>query len=486
MKSLLTSCVTFVPHGGHDHGKAAAAALILALLTGCTAARLNNADLSQTEASAASGQRQQALTEIAALIDTKLGGRGPAACKARTFAFDEPRTGYEVDAFELHPQFLGKALNESTKCTDTRERRPPVILSSQLAGAEGILPADKAERLLAALGVGKPAAPGEVIVANVFHEKRFWIARIPTKGLTKDQVIFQLERFAVLAQEEIDFQSLPDFLNFLEDTTNDAKDWANRNIAGHTQLRLDFPKDKVQLTEQVIKVGQKPASRTIEHLVLSSEAQGVPGQSYSPVAAINPLFFSINRITSLDEKYTDMVVRQKNEVNQWRVNGTEGPQPAALLAFYLGTMARQNWQAMAANTEKGQEKAVYRTADWRPPGANRTRNCTTEVVTALEGPTKVGLLARLRARSQDLTLQRLYPPLLGRALTKSGFVSGDAAKLPDMDRRNKDSGRFEDTDPSLNALRARLSSDLELCQRYLAPVDRAQCKPWADALKANR
>lgn len=467
-------------------------AVPLLFMSACIAPRLQNSGMTSTTASGSA--RQEALKAIQNLIATSKDlGQGPGFCKATTFAFDESREGYEPDAFELHPLFRGRELkvtSDAERCTDTRERRPPLVLSSGIQGTASILPKDREGAWLQALGVGAPAARGEVIVANVFHLKRFWIARIPIASLKKQDIIFQLERFPVLPEPKLDATTQSKVLKFVQGAKANFTEWANENLAGHTQLRLDFQDDAVQLTEQVLRLDQDtPRVVRIDDLVLTSEAQGTSTQVYDPVKAIEPLFFSINRITSLEEKYTDMVVRQRHQVDQKKVTGTRAPKPETLLAFFLG-MARGNWKAMAAAQEKDQDDAFYRTVDFRPPSRNLTRNCTTEVVTALEAGKKGGFLGFVQGRAQDLALQRLYPIFLSGALERSGFITGEGSVLPDMDRFAQDeaAGQFtlKEKDPTLTALRTRLQQDdLKVCEAFLKPEERPRCREWASLIAKN-
>lgn len=452
----------------------------LLVMTGCLAPRQSTMS---TESIVVPGtvSRQQALVELASHIPQRLGASAHADCPpATTFAFDMPKSNHEPDVFELRPKFMNPLMKETDRCTDTRERRPPVVLSSGIEGITGILPKDREAALLQALDVGDPAASGEVVLANVFHLKRFWFARIPVHLLGHDSIIFQLEHFPIVSMPEPDAATNRAIKGFLSNKVNDVKEWLNQNVAGHTQIRLDFPDDSITLTEQVALQESTPQTLTIDDIVLSSEAQGTPKQAYDPVSAINPLFFSINRITSLEEKYTDMVVRQGHWVEQWRVQGPKAPKPMDLMRQYL-RMAANNWKSLAAADAESQDHAVYRTVDVRRVAKNRTRNCTSEVITALEGAQSLNWLEKVQGKIQDLTLQRAYPMFLQAALSKSGYIRGDA-RLPDMDRRDPKNGTFLVKDPSLSKLRERLLDD-GFCRRFLHPSAGQACGDWAKTAK---
>jgi hypothetical protein len=401
-------------------------------------------------------------------------GNGASECARRDFAFGASKKDYEQDAFELRAKFLTGNLG----CTDTRQTRPPLVLSSSNTKLKGLLNAKELE----ILGVkGGPAKPGEVIVANFYHLKRFWIARIPMDAVKKENVIYQLEHFKITdKQVEAGRNNHALFKN----VKGKFLDWANNNIAGHTQLRLHFGSALVALTEQVLKKDQKqPRTFNISDIVLSSEAQGAENQAYDPVSAAKPLFFSVNKMVSLNEKYSDMVVRQGNRVEQFRVSGQSAPTPVRLIENYL-SMAKTNWRAMTRSSAAEQGAAIYSTVNFNPIN-NKSRNCTTEVITALEAGRERGLLDRLQGKVQDFTFQRVYPILITGALKKMEYI-GANAEMPNMDANESVNGkpvRFKSDDSSLKSVRQHFL-DIATCKSYFgADSDKAKCAEWKAQLK---
>jgi hypothetical protein len=350
-------------------------------------------------------------------------------------------------------------------------------VSSGIEGLKSLLEPAEATKVMAALGIGSPAAKGEVIVANLFHEKRFWFARIPVSRLKPSGIIFQLEHFPVLPnqitgnpdaaktiEKNISFPSA--IIAGFNSTIERLRAWANENIAGHTQIRLAFENEDVELTEQVLKKNQlKPRKLKIDNIVLTAEAQGtldqVGAKGYDPVKAINPLFFSVNRITSLDEKYADMVINKGHRVQQMPLSGKQAPTPTQLLRHYL-LRSQQNWHYMTRSTAQAQEGAVYRTIDFSLIG-NRSRNCSTELIAALEAGRPLNILDQIKARIQDVSLQRVYPMLLGNALMSIDYISRTRT-LPEMDHLPQNGNASKPLDPSLKSLRERLSRPIQNCK----------------------
>lgn len=420
--------------------------------------------------------RAKLLRSIADRIAKNPGlGNGPADCARKDFAFEVSKGEYEQDAFELRAKFLKGNLG----CTDTRQTRPPLVLSSSNPKLQGLLSAEE----LKILGVkGGPAKPGEVIVANFYHLKRFWIARIPLTALKKDNVILQLEHFKI-TENQVATGQRNGAVALFKDAKDQFLDWANNNIAGHTQLRLHFGAPVVELTEQVLKKNNpQPRVFKISDIVLTSEAQGAAGQSYDPVSAAKPLFFSVNKMVSLQEKYSDMVVRQGNRVEQFRVAGPSAPTPAVLVENYL-SMAKKNWRAMTGSSEAKQDPAVYITVDFNPM-TNKSRNCTTEVITVLEAGRDRAAPERVRSKVQDVTFQRLYPILLPKALRSMGYI-GEGAEMATMDAKESMNGepvRFLSGDASLGEVRNHFRDNVT-CRVYFGnESDRKKCAEWKTQL----
>jgi hypothetical protein len=401
-------------------------------------------------------------------------GNGPIDCAYPFFADHKPKTIGE-DVFELRARFpVTNAFpveeappNSVDRCAETYHSRPAVVLSAGDDDLRKIQLADnnepKKERSeLQALGIqGGAAAPGEVIIANFFHNKRFWFARIPFAKIKK--AIFQLEHFPIVGKSIID--DLPKSIQRLlySDGTSVTTPLgasvlkiggiANRNLAGHTQVRLVFLADSpVVLYPQVRQEGNTESIK-IHNIVLSSEALATPLTVYDPVSALFERFFIVNRITSIDEKYADMVIRQSHVVRQMEFSGEKALNKADLILKTYLQMSAENWKAMASEGLEKQKSAIYRTMSVLPDSA---LNCTSEVVKILESacdfnPTQQGgesdsklvkrIFAGIALFVKDLddkaaeAFQILnYPMTVAAYLQGEGFLpSGDFKLRENMD-----------------------------------------------------
>ena len=443
-------------------------------------------------------------------------GKGAPECASSEFAFGVSKAGYELDAFELRAKFLNPALAKTLKlktpvekgdlriCTDTRQSRPMILLSSGIVAAKkDSLQLDNDQ--LKALGIAEGVAKdGEIILANFFHLKRFWIARIPLNGVEKTYV--QLEHFPVMPtnnkEKKYNEELQAGNINTFKTVKERFASWADNNVAGHSQMRAQFKKETpVTLYEQVIRSDGKIVKITqLRDIVLSSEAQGTLAQvddnGYDPVKARNPLFFSINKIVSLHEKYSDMVVRQRHWVEQFHlhVDGSQkessnenqktqadNPSFAEVFNKYIG-MSRTNWQAMTKQNEREQDPAVYRTLDLTIPTPltkNRTRNCSTELITVLEVDGRGRGAKGRNAWWQDVTLKRAYPVFLGLALDELNLIDLEKPE-PGMDGDGGLSGteKLKATDESLADVRKHFA-DTPQCEIYFGnAADKAKCLTW--------
>jgi hypothetical protein len=88
-------------------------------------------------------------------------------------------------------------------------------------------------------------------------------------------------------------------------------------IAAHTQLRFDF-KSPVQLTRQVLGSLERTE---VMSLVFSVEALPMrTGPSYDLIKGTQSYYGLSYRITSLDQKIQDVVLGEKNPVDQFALN----------------------------------------------------------------------------------------------------------------------------------------------------------------------
>lgn len=181
----------------------------------------------------------------------------------------------------------------SGQCYDTRVARSVRVLDAEAAARYG-------------------AAPGELVLANVHHAGKFWVARVPLDGV--EAVLFQLEYFPAIVP------------------------------AGHAQLRVRFAESSpVLLTSQSAADGL--VEEALTDLVLSVEAIGQPGYKYDIVRGVLDDFGTAYRVVSLSDKLAHMVVRQQHEVEQWALR-LEGDEAARLLERYAAAGESRRMQTM--------------------------------------------------------------------------------------------------------------------------------------------
>lgn len=476
-------------------------------------------------------------------------GENDKACEnsvsATTFPFEIEKVGYEKDVFALQTRFRHEELRKVLKvpkdaaennvdlCTDTRQSRPLVLLatgsSNEVDRANSL---NLSKEQLNSLGVNadpEQLGTGEYIFANFFHMKRFWIARIDTSKIA--QTYLQVEHFPVIrtnpagsSEGSDDSGNLAGPSDARDNGADEAKknesglqkvgrilnsevsvqgllaaqkslvnlpadkliNWIDKNIAGHTQIRVtsEIP---IVLVEQLVKKDAKSVQvidKDIFDFVITSEAQGTVAQTgdlgYDPVKAIAPLFFSVNKVTSLHEKYSDMVVRQRHWVEQYPMKLKEPFQK--IFSRYI-QMSTANWAAMTAKDAKAQAGAIYKTFDINPVTAlNKARNCTTEIVVLLENKSEGTLATGLKAFLQNLTLQRVYPMLLDETLKEAKIIDAENT-FPAMDS-NGDRLVKVPEDTTLEFVRSHFKDPTVCAQYFRADEESAGkwCSSWQSTL----
>jgi hypothetical protein len=170
------------------------------------------------------------------------------------------------------------------KCVDTSQERPIHVLSAKEVAS-----------------LHMPAAgPGEKIVANFHYNHKFYIARFPADGVSE-----------VVAQKEIFNPGVPvaDQLNSLI------------GYSAHFQTRFEFnkPGKEVVLVPQDDPTNTSKAIR-IHNVIASDEAVArVGGEGFDVVKGLHGHYAYARRLTGLQEKYEDMVVKKHHTVEQWRI-----------------------------------------------------------------------------------------------------------------------------------------------------------------------
>ncbi len=253
-----------------------------------------------------------------------------------------------TDSFEPHSR-MPKGRYRG-RCLDTRQARSIVHLSAEQAAPYGGL------------------SSSEIVVANVFHDDAFWVARIPADGI--ETVLFQLEYFPAIVP------------------------------AGHTQFRLRFSADQpVRLIGQA--GANAGATATLRDLVLSVEAIGQLGYQYDVVRGLTNEFGAVYRVLSLDAKVEHMIIAQDHEVEQWELELTTD-EKRELLANFLDESDIRGMSFM------------YNTL---------FLNCTNELVRVLDDSVSYTVGEQLKRFLTKVT--EFYPNIIRAALIARGLLPLD-------------------------------------------------------------
>lgn len=135
---------------------------------------------------------------------------------------------------------------------------------------------------------------GSIVVANFSHQKKFWVAQIPVKKITR--MILQTQYFP----------QGPEILGI---------------EISHVQFRFDFaPGAKIELISQDSSESVRKIS--VKHALLSVENIGPHGEKFDFVRGFKGYFNLVYRLVSLEDKYDWMVRLQGHRVTQHLVKVT--------------------------------------------------------------------------------------------------------------------------------------------------------------------
>jgi len=236
------------------------------------------------------------------------------------------------------------------RCYDTRQARPVQRLDASSAAAYG------------------GAFAGELTLANVFHDGRFWVAHVPLDGV--EVVLFQLEYFPAIVP------------------------------AGHTQMRVRFREDA-----PVVLDAQSPSdageTAIVRDLVFSVEAIGQVGYKYDIVRGVLDDFGAVYRVTSLSAKLEHMIVRQGHEVEQWPLELAPGESQRLLESF-------------AQESDTRNMQYMYNTL---------FLNCTNEAVRVIDLSVDYSALEQIARFVAKVT--EFYPNVIRTALVARGLLPLD-------------------------------------------------------------
>lgn len=240
-------------------------------------------------------------------------------------ALDSQRTAKRVESVQGCPGYNPQdpfAMNlrypsgpRKGECLRLDEFRPIHILSVK----EAQLFAEKA-------GLPEPQSE-EVWIANLRHQDKFWVARIPKDSVA--DVLFEIERF--------------DYGGKILAGLNQRR-W----YAAHAEVRFKFKNGKeVTLIPQF--KNDHSSTQQIQDLVVSSEAVRKKGEPFNPLKGNRGHYGLAKRVLSLDQVINDSVVKLGHEIAQYPVQiaGNEAQKNAQRQNYLTSALTRSNkdWES---------------------------------------------------------------------------------------------------------------------------------------------
>lgn len=290
---------------------------------------------------------QEALTSTSS-EESAFDGKGDIDTTAST---DEALVDVKDCAFDpddiFEPRSTFKDGPWRGECHDTRQRRPVNFVDYTRASE-----------------LQDPT--GYIVINNVYHQGAFWFAFIPEGEVS--QVFFQLEYFPAVVP------------------------------AGHTQLRVEYRAPVILYGQSSSVKGQRDE---VLDLTLSVEAVTRPGDSYDLFKGTQEHFAIAYRVTTMEARFEDMILRQNHHVEQWRLL-IEDEEAEALLPHYVSESAAY------------QLDHSYHTL---------LRNCTTEIIAILDGVVRYSW--REHVQRFLVKVSEIYPNIVRTALIARGLLPLD-------------------------------------------------------------
>ena len=259
------------------------------------------------------------------------------------------------------------------ECVRLQEMRPIHILSKEEAESYAL----KANL--------PPPAPGEVWVANIRHNNKFWVAKLTDESV--EDILFQVERFdpkgPLLAR-----------IN--------SRTW----FAAHAQVRFKFKKGKEALLIPQLNNDDTPAIK-LSNLVVSSEAIRRKNEDFDPREGNQDTYALAKRVLSLEQVTQDSVKKLGHEIAQFpiRIPGNKATHDRKRQNYLINALNRseKDYQTYAAHKPK-----MYNTFDC---------NCISDAIDIFDDITDY----RSVSRSEE-EIPELLPGRIVKSLERRGLI----------------------------------------------------------------
>lgn len=258
------------------------------------------------------------------------------------------------------------------ECVRLQEMRPIHILST-----------DEAETYALKANL-PPPAPGEIWVANIRHNNKFWVAKITPDSV--DDILFQVERFdpkgPLLAR-----------LNY--------RTW----FSAHAQVRFKFKKGReVTLIPQLSN--DSSASERLSDLVVTSEAIRRKNEDFDPREGNKDTYALAKRVISLDQVANDSMKKLGHEIAQFpiRVSGNQNTQDKKRQSYLMNALKRseKDYQTYRSHNPK-----MYNTFDC---------NCISDAIDIFDDITDYQAVSKAEEAIPELLPGRIIKNLEKRGL----------------------------------------------------------------------
>lgn len=261
------------------------------------------------------------------------------------------------------------------ECVRLQEMRPIHILSTEEAESYAL----KANL--------PPPAPGEIWVANIRHNNKFWVAKLSEESV--EDILFQVERFdpkgPILAR-----------LN--------SRTW----FSAHAQVRFKFKKGKEAILIPQL-TNDDSAEIKLADLVVSSEAIRRKNEDFDPREGNRDTYALAKRVLSLEQVANDSMKKLGHEIAQFpiRISGDKVNQDKKRHKYLINALMRSERDYQ---TYKSLNPKMYNTFDC---------NCISDAIDIFDDITDYRNVSRTEESTPELLPGRIIKNLEKRGLIYS-------------------------------------------------------------------